>query len=260
MRHDEAAPGARRKALRRALAAALAGLFAAGAFAAAADAPVPPPSAPAEAASAGQQDFSQAERLLFMNDPLARLKPPTTLRYHFHKAGTLEGGFDDEVTMQLSAEENGSCCAVSGEFLTGERRLNLPTIEHADANPVLLYFLERDVREMKRLTKGAENYYRKRIRMAVYNGARVEELPLSYKGRQLRGQQVLVSPYDDDPARSRFEKFARKTYEFYLSDEVPGGVYGIRSVMRDASDAAGPMVLEELFLDGASPTTGRSGR
>ena len=73
-------------------------------------------------------------------------------------------------------------------------------------------------------------------------------------------QQVDLSPYRDDPARSRFEKYARKTYRFVLSDAVPGGVVGMRTVMQDESPTAPPMIVEELILDGAdmsktSPTT-----
>lgn len=205
-------------------------------------------------------DYSQAEKLVFMGDPMSRLKPPLELRYRFHKEGALESGFDDDVKLQLSAESDGTCCQVQGDFMSGTNRLSLPLIEHADANPVLLFFLERDVRDMKRLAKGNENYYRKRIRMAIFEGATVTPVSLRWQGREVKGQQVSIAPYDNDPARSRFEKFARKRYDFFLADDVPGGVYGARVVMRDARDDAPPMLVEELFLDGADPTTGRIGR
>lgn len=206
------------------------------------------------AAQEGAKDFSLAERLLFMTDQLGKLKPPLTLRYSFRKSGALESAFDDKVEMQLKADDKGKCCRAEVGFLTGERRLALPDLEQASANPVLLYFLERDVRDMKRLTKGSEAYYRKRIRMAVYNAAKVTDVTLNYQGRSVRGQRVDISPYDDDPARNRFEKFARKSYQFDLSEAVPGGVHGVRSVMRDADDAKPEMVVEELRIDGATPS------
>lgn len=243
------------------LRAALSALIAGGALCAMPDVRAQtPPSAAPEAAQADRQDFSQAERLLFMGNAMTRLKPPATLHYAFRKSGSLEEGFSDDVNLRLKAEPDGSCCAVDGEFLSGARQLTLPSIEHAEANPVVLYFLERDVRDMKRLTKGSENYYRKRIRMAVYNAATVTKLSLPYQGRSVSGERVSIAPYEDDPARSRFEKFSRKSYEFYLSDQVPGGVYGIRSVMRDEAGKPAPMIVEELFLDGAEPSTGRDGR
>ena len=198
-----------------------------------------------------RQDYSRAERLLFMTDQIGRVAPPATLRYTFRKSGALEAPFEDAVAIALAREPDGACCQARGEFLSGTRRVSLPDIEHAEANPVLLYFLEHDVRDMQRLTKGSPAYYRKRIRMAIYQDARVDDVSLDWRGRTVRGQRIVLAPYRDDPARSRFEKFARKTYEFYLADAVPGGVHGIRTVMRPADDAAAPMVVEELALEGA---------
>ncbi len=198
-----------------------------------------------------KQDYSAAERLLFMGDAMTRLKAPTTLSYSFRKSGTLEESFEDKVSIRYFKPGKGKCCSVSGQFLSGARKVELPEVEGAEANPVLLYFLEHDVREMQRLTKGAPNYYRKRIRLAAYESARISEVQLSYKGKSVKGQQVELQPYEGDPARSRFEKHARKTYQFLLSDAVPGGVFGLRTVMRAEAADAPPMIVEELFIDGA---------
>ena len=211
-------------------------------------------------AQEGKQDYSRAEQLVFMNNQLGQIKPPTTLRYSFRKTGTLEESFQDDVTITLTKDANGPCCRAQGSFLSGARRLDLPEIEKAEANPVILYFLEHDVRDMKRLTKGSPAYYRKRIRMAIYNAAAVTDVSLLYQGRSVNAQRVEITPYADDPARSRFEKFARKTYQFYLAEAVPGGVYGIRTVMRSEAADAAPMIVEELFLQGAVPPKDQSAR
>lgn len=205
------------------------------------------------AAPQNKQDYSVAERLLFMTPQLTRLKAPVTLGYSFRKSGTLEEAFDDRVAIALGRQGDGRCCTVQGEFLTGARRMTLPEIENPEANPVLLYFLEHDVREMQRITKGSQAYYRKRIRMAVYEAATVTEVSLAYRGKAVKAQRVEIDPYANDPARSRFEKFARKTYQFFLTDEVPGGVFGMRSVMRGAGATDAPLVVEELLIDGAAP-------
>lgn len=206
--------------------------------------------APSGEAPANKQDYSEAERLLFMGKQMARLKPPTTLRYVFRKSGSLEEAFEDKVTLSFKRMPNGNCCAVTGEFLTGARRLDLPQIDDAEANPVLLYFLERDIREMKRITQGNPNYYRKRIRMSAYEGAKVTPVTVRYKDAAVSARQIDLSPYADDPARSRYEKYARKTYRFVVSDAVPGGVAGMRSLMQAESADAPPLIVEELFLDG----------
>ena len=49
----------------------------------------------------------------------------------------------------------------------------------------------------------------------------------------------LNAPFRDDPARSRYEKFAEKTYLFTLSDEVPGRVVELRSELVSPSALRG---------------------
>lgn len=189
-----------------------------------------------------------------MNPQLAALRPPASLRYSLRKAGSMEEGFDDRVNVVLSARGDGRCCAARGEFMTGARRLPLPDIEGAEGNPVLLYFLEHDVREMQRLTQGNQNHFRKRIRMAVYNAATVSEVRLNYRGSEIAGKMVSIAPYLDDPNRPRYERFARKEYRFLLADAVPGGVFGIQTRVPAAADAGAevaPLISEELWLEGA---------
>jgi hypothetical protein len=200
------------------------------------------------------KDFSAAERALFMTDQFAKLRPPTVLRYRFQRSGSLEPAFDDKVSIALKARHGGGCCDATGEFLSGERKFDLPPVEGASGNPVTLFFLERDVHEMERLTKGKSAYFRKRIRMAVFQGAQQRAVTLRYRGKAVAGQEFTIAPYVDDPNRSRFEQLANKHYVFTLSDEVPGGVYGIRSLIVDAAkgDAAPPLLAEELLIDGAS--------
>ncbi|MDM0073279.1 hypothetical protein QTH90_02730 [Variovorax sp. J2P1-59] len=196
-------------------------------------------------------DFSVAERALFMDNHLGKLQPPLTLQYTFHKTGTLEEAFDDRVNLVLTARPDGKCCAVGTEFLTGARAVRQPEVDSAEGNPAILYFLERDIREMQRLTQGQPNYFRKRIRMAVYQGATVRSVNLPYRGRPVAVREISISPYRDDPNRARFEKLANKTYVFLLSDAVPGGLYGIRTRIDGESPASAPLMAEEMLLDGA---------
>jgi hypothetical protein len=207
-------------------------------------------------AAPAAEDYSQAERLIFTNDQLHNVNPPATLGYAFRKSGALEDGFADRVSIALAPQADGSCCIGRGEFLSGAKRLTLPDIENARANPVILYFLEHDVREMQRLTKGQQAHFRRMIRMAIYKGAQVTETTLRYRGRELRGHEVAIAPYLDDPLRPRFEKFARKRYIFLLSEEVPGSVYGIRSSIGAENVDAPPLIVEELLIDGAEPAAG----
>lgn len=203
------------------------------------------------AAEEAAQDISAAERTLFMSDQLRGITPPARLDYRFHKGGSLEAGFDDRVSIALEAAADGGCCRSSGEFLSGERRMRLPDIEQAQGNPVLLYFLEHDVREMQRLTQGQQAHFRKRIRMAIFRDAEVRETRFDYQGRSIAGSEIRITPYVDDPARHRFARLADKEYVFMIADEVPGGIYGIRT--RVPAGAAEALLVEEMYIDGAQP-------
>jgi len=196
-------------------------------------------------------DFSAAEQALFLGTPLATLRPPLTLDYAFHRSGTLEAPLDDSVKLDLKAQAGGGCCAVTARLLSGPNALQQPEVDNAQGNPALMYFLERDIREMQRLTGGQPNYFRKRIRMAVYQGATQRELRLPYRGATVAVKAYSIAPYLDDPNRGRFEKLAAKRYDFYVSDAVPGGLYAIRTRI-DGTDPATPLLQEEMLLDGAA--------
>ena len=206
----------------------------------------PAPTPPAES---DRQDFSAAERLLLMSKQLESLKPPTRLKYSFTKRGTLEAPFSDTVALNLARTDKGRCCKASGDFLTAERRMPLPEVDDAEGNPVILYFLEHDIREMNRLTKGSTNYFRKRIRMALFEGATLRDVSASYRGKPVAAKEIVIRPFVDDPNRARFEQFTQKQYVFVLSDAVPGSVVSIRS-SAVAAGASTPLIEEELWLDG----------
>ena len=199
------------------------------------------------------KDFSAAERAIFMTDQFAKLRPPMTLRYQYRRSGSMEPAFDDKAAITLKAQANGRCCDAIGEFLSGERKLELPPVEGATGNPVTLFFLERDIREMERLTKGKAAYFRKRIRMAVYQDAQQRAVTVNYRGKPVAGQEFTITPYADDPNRARFEQLAGKRYVFTLSDAVPGGIYAIRATVADTAKGAGapPLLADELRIEGS---------
>lgn len=213
---------------------------------------LPAPAQHRAPADEAPKDFSVAERLLFMSNQLARVKPPATLTYLVKRTGSAEPPLDGSVQLRLTRADGGRCCTAEIKVLDPAVGPSLPPVEGASGNPVLLFFLDRDVREMRRITRGAEAYYRKRIRMAIFQAARVSDVELAYQGRTIKGKRIEISPYDDDPARTRFEKHARKSYLFDLSDELPGGIHTVRTVMLDADNAQLPLIVEEMRLVGAA--------
>ena len=191
--------------------------------------------------------ISPAERRLFVDDHLSSLHAPTTLRYAFVKTGTLEPGRRDELSIVLRPGGDGRCCVASGGF-AGEQEAPLPQIEDAKANPVVLHFLERDVREMRRLTGGQPTYFRKRLRLSLADAATLQDTTVRYRGQTLPAVEVRVTPYADDPMRTRYERFAAKQYVFVLAAGVPGGVVELRSSVPGPTTDGTPLLQETLTL------------
>jgi hypothetical protein len=196
-----------------------------------------PFAAPVQAADPSQ--FSVAETRLFVDDHLRGLPQSATLEYTYTRRGSLEGPIDDTARVMIGPRAAAGGPAVKVDYLSDSRKLELPEIDTAKANPVILYFLEREVREMHRLTGGSISYFRKRIRMALADGGRVEAITATVGPRRIAATAIHIAPYRDDPARSRYERFAEKTYIFTLSDAVPGKVLELRSELRSPPDAAG---------------------
>jgi hypothetical protein len=174
-------------------------------------------------------DASPAERLVFLTPHLLTLKPPMALQYQFVRKESRGGGFTDKVDLHLSPGGNSPCCNVEGSFLSGERAFRVPAITDATANPVLLYFLEHEIRQLQRATKGQAAHFQKRIRLAMVDGATMTPTTVQWQGRDVPATAVRITPYVDDPYRVRFESEAQKAYTFVMSDAVPGQVFQIRA-------------------------------
>jgi hypothetical protein len=188
-------------------------------------------------ASATEADsFSEAERLLFTGDHFKSLTSAAKIDYEYRKRGSLEEECTDKVRVAVSAKKPSGGRDVKVDFLTGNRRLELPDVQDALGNPLILYYLEHEVREMTRLTGGSTNYYRKRMRIAFAEAAQITPVTLTVAGKEVQAREIHIAPYREDPARSRYEKFAEKTFVLALSDQVPGSVVEMRSELLQPSE------------------------
>jgi hypothetical protein len=202
-----------------------------------------------------EQSISAAENQLFLSNHLGNLPNGAVLRYAYTKAGSLEAAREDSVRVKISPAANGNGRQVSVDYLTGAQRFELPAVGAANGNPVILFFLERDVREMQRLTGGQASYFRKRVRMALADAAEVQPVTFQFGGHSVAGEQITVHPYRDDPLRKCFEWLADKAYTFTLSDQIPGAVYRMQTVVSapGAGEQIPPLIAETLTFVGAEP-------
>ena len=199
--------------------------------------------------------FSRAEQLLFLSDHLANVAKATVIRYSYNKMGTLDPASEGTINLTVSAMPQGTGKHTHVDFASGSRSLDLPDIDDATANPVILFFLERDVRDMERRTGGKAAYFRKRVRLAFSESADVQPVQFEFDGRKVSGTQISIHPFTDDPLKSRFTQLADKTYVFTLSQEIPGQLYRMQTQARTPQAAADapPLLQESITLIGAQP-------
>lgn len=203
-------------------------------------------------ALASAQDISEAEKILFLSNHFKSVSPPVTLQYDYVQQGTAAQGFKDKVVVNMSKKGSDGNAVLSSNFLTESRQVSVPEIEGGQGNPALLGFLERDINEMKRLTGGSTSYFRKRIRMALAESAKVEPVTVNYKGQKLQGQKIRIEPYRDDPMQDKMQQYVGKEYTFILSDKVPGQIYQLKSTVpqgsgSDKAAGSGSGLIEETM-------------
>jgi len=187
------------------------------------------------------QDISAAETLLFQTRHLQNVRAPATLNYRFHKEGSAEPGFDDQVKLVLADSKP----ATTLQFLTGPRQVTAPAVDNPEGNPVLLGFLEHDIAEMQRLTGGSRNYFRKRIRLALAEAAQVKPFHFRFGGKEVDGREIVILPYQNDPMHARYEDYIGKRYTFVVSEQVPGGIYQVRAAA--AGQPGRPALVDETL-------------
>ena len=212
--------------------------------------------APADAspaASPAGDSISEAERLLFLHPHLATVRAPRTLGYAWSVQTAASASPPERATLTLRPRADGTCCSVHGEYLPGEMAVNLPDFDDATANPILLYFLEAEVRRLQRSTSGQSAHFRRQIRMALATSAHVTPELVRWNGKDVPGHAVRVAPFLDDPYRARFEREAATEYVFIVSDGVPGGVAAMSATLPDADAAKPPLERRRLVLEDPQP-------
>jgi hypothetical protein len=198
--------------------------------------------------AADDRPLSAAQTALFENDHLGAIKHPATLDYVFHHDGSEP--FEDTVVLVLREIHQDGSKDVSIEFLSGEHRMGFEPVTRFRGNPLIMYFLEWDVRGMHQATGGSALYFRNRIREAFLDQAELADASITVDGRSESAKAITLQPYRHDPGIERYAAFRDKRYRFVLSDAVPGMVYEIEATLpgagADAPASVDRVTFEEM--------------
>ena len=138
---------------------------------------------------------------------------------------------------------------MSPEFLTGPRALSYPPASSFRGNPLLLFALDRDTRELSAATGGTPSWFRNRFRQALATAAELRPVEIRHDGRLVAATVITLRPYKGEPRAGRYQ---HRLYAFTLSVAVPGWVHAIGTELPAGGQGAGA-VSESIDFAGTAP-------
>ncbi|MDA9719045.1 hypothetical protein N9U60_01455 [Betaproteobacteria bacterium] len=175
-------------------------------------------------------EITEPEKLLFLQNHLGNLPTSKVLTYRFLGEGETVKIKSKKIELSFKKSKNG--ILVTGFTEVGKTKKPIKKIANAISNPIILEFLEADIVEMQKLTKGQPNYFRKRIRAALAEGPEIFREKQIFKDEPIEVLAFSIEPYAKDPlrfesGRSKYRRYSKKKYTFYLSEKIPGHILGI---------------------------------
>ncbi|TCZ64900.1 hypothetical protein [Roseicella aquatilis] len=203
--------------------------------------------APWLAAAETVPPLSDAQVLLFETPHLAVLRPPLRLEYSFLREEDGRTPVRDTIRLEIRAAEEEGRRDVRPEFLTGPRALHYPEARGFRGNPLLLYALDRDARELSAATGGSMGWFRNRIRQSLVT-ATARRVAVPFEGRAVEASEIELLPFAGEPRARRYQE---RRFTFLLAEAVPGWLLAIRTEL--PAGEAGGAVREAIAFEASQP-------
>jgi hypothetical protein len=180
------------------------------------------------------EGFSEVNNALFDSPHMKNIKVPGSLNYLYKKSNIGEQTKEDKVSVNITNISDTGRTDQAYIFFTGDNKRPYQDRTKLLGNGIFMLFLEWDVHELERQTKGSWRHFQRRIRWAMAAGAAKKDVLISYQGKELKGTQYIIQPYVDDEKSVRYGTHANKYYTFTLSDGIPGTIYEVRTIVPKA--------------------------
>lgn len=189
--------------------------------------------------------IAPAEKLLFLTPHLHGVSSQTELDYSLVVSAPPEKKSTDRVRVLVASDDN-----AKSDATVSDASGNVAVPADLPCNPVILYFLERDISEMQQATGGQRRYFQQRVRLALAAAPPVADATVQIDGKPVKAHKIVIQPYLHDPNAERFPKYTNKRYTFVLADGVPGGVsLLLTEVPGDNGDFTHPVKTESLSYE-----------
>lgn len=193
--------------------------------------------------------FSEVNNELFDKAHLKNILQPGTLHYTYKRESFVDGQREDTIDVVVSNIRNTGRRDTHFDFFTGKHNRPYMDRDNQQGNGIFVLYLEFDIHELERLTGGDWPYFQRKIRWALAKGANKKEVEIEYQGKQVQGVQYTIQPFINDPKNARYSLYAGKYYIFTMSEEIPGEIYQLRTIVPDGKTwQEGDDVLTEEVL------------
>ena len=207
----------------------------------------------ATSARAAGEDAKKVTGMLFETKHIAAITPGTELVYKFERKPSDEKmmgpGFSDDIKLKIEADGAPGKKNVVVTIYSGERGREPTHITDLDVNPMLVVYLDSAVGHFQQMAGGDRSYLKGKFSNSLGNASTLSPVKITYKGQQIDGYRVSVTPYTDDPSRAKMRGFESSEFTIVLSDKIPGQfAQMIANYTNSQKDA--PTLVEKTTLDG----------
>ena len=174
-----------------------------------------------------ENDFSEAQMLLQGTPHLQSLGAESTeITYVLTRNGP--DPIKGLVIGEVSAANAEAKRDVFYEFLYNDEAKPFPKVIGFRSNPIIMFFLEWDIGETLNSTtnKHSKTVLRNKIRAALWNDAKIEDVTITYENKEHAGKRISISPFKEN---KRIDAVKKRQYEFIVSKAVPGGFKSLMS-------------------------------
>ena len=206
----------------------------------------------ANAAEAGGAPPSAVD-MLFEQKHIVGISPGTELVYKFERKPSNEVllgmGFSDDIKLTIESDAADGKKNIVVQVYSGERAREAQRITEMTGNPLLVVYLDNAVAHFKDLAGGDRAYLKNTFSKHIGQSGKLEPASINYKGEQVSGFRMSVTPFANDPARSKMRGYEGATFSIFLSDKIPGYFAKMVSSFTN-SNKDSPTLEEVTTLDG----------
>ncbi len=182
---------------------------------------------------------SEINNEIFDKAHLKNIHEPGTLHYVYKREHFIDGPRSDTIDLVLTNLRNTGRKDTHIDFFTGKHNRPYQDRDNQQGNTVAVFFLEFDVRELAKTIDHSHaerwHYLQKKVKWQLARGAKKEKIEIEYNGTKLSAFQYTIRPYSNDPKKSEFPLYANKYYIFTLSEDIPGEIYQLRTIVPDGN-------------------------